>query len=411
MKAIIIGGGIGGIISALVLKHQGIDVELYERAEGNPEIGSAVQFTANVTNIFKRIGLLELVKACGSPVEVRNMREWNTGNIISTNRLGDTIAERELGSPYLVFGRSELLDRLGEQLPDGVAHYGMKCVGVEQDETGVRAIFENGHVATGDVLIGADGIRSTVRRLVFGEVEPVFSGKVAYRGLIPANELPDFDSYKWIANAWPAPGQFLLQNFAGRETINLSLYRNGQKLEDFDTGNKTAVVSTEEVLRFVETWEPSAKEWMSKSADYLRWPLFDIEPLKAWAKGRVALLGDAAHATLPFIGQGAGQGAEDASALGDALAYLSADPVAALKLYEEFRLPRATRVQLESRARSNYMMLKDPFAINQRNLQWREASRAITGYFGNSVDHWILSYDVAREFEAHVAKRADASTA
>ncbi|MFD2249904.1 salicylate hydroxylase [Pseudochelatococcus lubricantis] len=403
MKAIIIGGGIGGIISALTLRYHGMDVELYERAEGNPEIGSAVQFTANVTNIFKRIGLLDLVKACGSPVEVRNMREWNTGNIISTNRLGDTIAERELGSPYLVFGRSELLDRLGEQLPAGLARYGMRCVAVEQDDSGVRAVFENGHVATGDVLIGADGIRSTVRRLVFGEIEPVFSGKVAYRGLIPAEQLPDFESYQWTANAWPAPGQFLLQNFAGRRTINLSLYRNNQRLEDLDTGHRTAVVSMEQVLSFVEGWEPAAREWLSRSADFLRWPLFDIEPLNAWAKGRVALLGDAAHATLPFIGQGAGQGAEDASALGDALAHMPDDPVGALMLYEEFRLPRASRVQLESRARSNYMMLKDPFAINQRNLQWREASKAITGYFGNSVDHWILNYDVARAFQEHVA--------
>ncbi|SMF23098.1 salicylate hydroxylase [Xaviernesmea oryzae] len=403
MKAIIIGGGIGGIISALTLRHHGIEVELYERAEGNPEIGSAVQFTANVTNIFKRLGLLDVVKTCGSPVEVRNMREWNTGNIISTNRLGDTIAERELGSPYLVFGRSELLDELARYIPAGICNYGMKCVNVEQDETGVRATFDDGHVAIGDVLIGADGIRSTVRRLVFGMVEPVFSGKVAYRGLIPREKVADFESHKWIANAWPAPGQFMLQNFAGRNTINLSLYRNNQRLEDFNTGTATAVVPTEEVLEFVKDWEPSAREWLAQSADFLRWPLFDIEPLKEWSKGRVALLGDAAHATLPFIGQGAGQGAEDASALGDALAHLSDDPVAALKLYEAFRLPRATRVQLESRARSNYMMLKDPFAINQRNLQWREASKAITGYFGNSVDHWILSYDVESAFKEQIA--------
>ncbi|MBS7703445.1 FAD-dependent monooxygenase [Chelatococcus asaccharovorans] len=406
MKAIIIGGGIGGIISALTLTHQGIDVELYERADGNPEIGSAVQFTANVTNIFQRIGSLDVVKACGSPVEVRHMREWNTGTIISTNRLGDTIAERELGSPYLVFQRSELLDRLGELLPAGVARYGMRCVNVEQDQDGVRAVFENGHVAQGDVLIGADGIRSTVRRLVFGEVEPVFSGKVAYRGLIPQDELPDFDSYKWTANAWPAPGQFLLQNFAGRACINLSLYRSGQRLEDLDTGHRTAVVSTEEVVAFVKDWEPSAVAWLSKSREFLRWPLFDIEPLKTWTEGRVALLGDAAHATLPFIGQGAGQGAEDASALADALALTPSDPVGALKLYEEFRLPRASRVQLESRARSNYMMLRDPFAINQRNLQWREASKAITGYFGNSVDHWILNYDVSKAFRDHVALKS-----
>lgn len=403
MKAIIIGGGIGGIISALTLRHHGIEVELYERAEGNPEIGSAVQFTANVTNIFKRIGLLDVVKACGSPVEVRHMREWNTGTVISTNRLGDTIAEKELGSPYLVFQRSELLDRLGEELPLGVARYSMKCVDVSQDDNGVRATFEDGHVAQGDVLIGADGIRSTVRRLIFSHVEPVFSGKVAYRGLIPMEELPDFDSHKWVANAWPAPGQFLLQNFAGRTCINLSLYRSGQRLEDLDTGHRTAIVSTEEVLAFVADWEPSAIDWLAKSKEFLRWPLFDIEPLKAWSTGRVTLLGDAAHATLPFIGQGAGQGAEDASALGDALAVMPGDPVGALKLYEEFRLPRASRVQLESRSRSNYMMLRDPFAINQRNLQWREASKAINGYFGNSVDHWILNYDVERAFQQHVA--------
>lgn len=403
MKAIIIGGGIGGIISALTLRHHGIEVELYERAEGNPEIGSAVQFTANVTNIFKRLGLLDVVKNCGSPVEVRNMREWNTGNIISTNRLGDTIAERELGSPYLVFGRSELLDELAEYIPAGICHYGMKCTNVEQDENGVWATFDNGHVARGDVLIGADGIRSTVRRLIFGAIDPVFSGKVAYRGLIPGEKVENFDGHKWIANAWPAPGQFMLQNFAGRNTINLSLYRNNQRLEDFDTGTATAIVSTQEVLDFVKDWEPSARGWLAQSADFLRWPLFDIEPLQEWSRGRVTLLGDAAHATLPFIGQGAGQGAEDASALGDALAHLPDDPVAALKLYEAFRLPRATRVQVESRARSNYMMLKDPFAINQRNLQWREASRAITGYFGNAVDHWILSYDVESAFRDHIA--------
>lgn len=399
MKAIIIGGGIGGIISALVLTNRGFDVALYERAEGNPEIGSAVQFTANITNIFKRLGLLELVKACGAPVAVRNLREWDTGKIISTNRLGDTIAERELGSPYLVFSRSELLDELGAVLPEGVAYYGMKCVSVSQGDKGVEATFEDGTVVKGDILIAADGIRSKIRDQVFGHVEPVFSGKVAYRGLVPMSDLDNAEEIKWIANAWPAPGQFMLQNYSGRNTVNLSLYRGNQKLEDLDTGSRVATVSTEHVLKFIEDWEEAPRAWLAKSKDFLRWPLFDIEPQADWVKGRIALLGDAAHATLPFIGQGAGQGAEDASGLGDALSRFPDDPVKALKLYEAFRRPRANKVQLESRARSNYMMLRDPFAINQRNLQWREASKAITGYFGNAVDHSIIGYDVAKTFE------------
>lgn len=411
MKVIIIGAGIGGIVSALTLRYHGIEVELYERAEGNPEIASAVQFTTNVTNIFKRIGLMHVIKACGAPVSVRNMREWDTGSIISTNRLSETIAEKEIDSPYLVFQRSELLDRLGESLPAGVISYGMQCIGVEQDENGVRAIFKNGHVATGDVLIGADGIRSTVRRLVFGNIEPIFTGKVTYRGLIPASELPDFDSYKWIANGWYGPGQYLLQNFSGRECINLSLYRSGQKLEDFDTGHRTASVPTEQVVAFAKGWDQAALNLLSKPADFLRWPLFDIEPQKHWVTGRIALLGDAAHATLPTIGQGAGQGAEDASVLADALALMQENPVKALQIYEEFRLPRATRVQTEARARSNYSMLRDPFAINQRNLQWKEASKAIAGYFGNAVDHWILNYDVEREFKTYLAKETAIPTA
>jgi salicylate hydroxylase len=177
LKIIIIGGGIGGTAAALALLRASFDVRVYEQVPAKTEVGAGIQLSPNATRLLQRYGLGEALKLRGVRPDAIEVRRWQDGATLSLEPLGDTI-EQSYGAPYYHIHRADLLSVLSSALPAGVLQTGRRCMGATQTDGGVRATFEDGSHVEGDVLVGADGIHSTVRRVLFGEERPRFSGNI-----------------------------------------------------------------------------------------------------------------------------------------------------------------------------------------------------------------------------------------
>jgi len=188
VRVIVVGAGIGGLTAALTLRRAGIDVQVFEQATELREVGAGIQISPNGTRILHRLGLAEtLRKVAVRPVAVE-VHRWDDGRVLTRQLLAD-VCERNFGAPYYHLHRADLLDVLAEALPTSALHLDHRCVGLIQHADKVELKFHNGLTADGDVVVGADGIHSTVRELILGPESPHFSGHVAYRGLVPAERL------------------------------------------------------------------------------------------------------------------------------------------------------------------------------------------------------------------------------
>jgi salicylate hydroxylase len=185
IRIVVIGAGIGGLAAALTLGRAGFEVQVFEQAAQLREVGAGVQISPNATRILHRLGLEEPMRRFGVRPRASVVRRWDDGRVITHQPLADT-CEHNFGAPYYHFHRAELLDLLSGVVPDGVLQLDHRCVSLTQRDDRVEVRFHNGATAEADVVVGADGIHSTVREVILGKDQPHFSGHVAYRGLVPA---------------------------------------------------------------------------------------------------------------------------------------------------------------------------------------------------------------------------------
>ena len=348
MKAVITGGGIGGLTAALCLLHSGWDVEIFEAAPALGDVGAGIQISPNAMKVFEALGLADALAEAGFRPDGIELRMGVSGRRLIRAPLGDTATKR-WGSPYLHLHRADLIGVLKAALevraPDCL-RLGQSVTGYEQDSRSASAVLDGGQRATGDVVIGADGIHSAIRAQMIGADKPVFTGNVAWRAVVPVERLG--------ADA-PAP---LATAFMGRGKHAVTYLLRGGTLanlvavverDDWTGESWSEQGRKEEALEDFADWHPSVTQMISKADSLYRWALFDRAPLATWIAGRVAMLGDAAHPMLPFMAQGAAMAIEDAWALGAKLAGAS-DVPAALTAYEQLRRARATDVQMSSRA-------------------------------------------------------------
>ncbi|MCS6802634.1 MAG: FAD-dependent monooxygenase [Chloroflexota bacterium] len=350
MTILIIGAGIGGLSAALALLQRGIAAEVYEEASELGDVGAGLSIQPNARRVLASLGLIEdladdVVAANGAA-----RRDYWTGEILSLNRYEQADWRTSENGVWFVH-RADLHRALVtgiRRLAPGAIHLDHQLVGLTQDDTGVEAHFANGRTVRGTALVGADGLRSATRAALFGPERPRFSGIVAWRGLVPMERLPPGlispDSCRWIGPTtrilcYPVRRRTLL-NFvaaAANQTWQVESWKVHSELS--------------ELLAAFEGADPTIHEIVSQTPPELlyKWALFDRDPLPTWTVGRVTLLGDAAHPMLPFLGQGAGIAMEDAIVLARCLE-AEQDVAAALARYERVRKPRATTVQLESRA-------------------------------------------------------------
>jgi salicylate hydroxylase len=388
-RVAIIGGGIGGLTAANALRQRGMDVVVHEAAPELREIGAGVALGPNAMRVLRALGLEDAVRGVEGRTESRATFNGKTGRVISrTSRLQEAAL---FGIQSATVHRADLLSVLAAPLPGDVVRLGARCTTVDSDSAMAIARFADGSEATADIVIGADGIHSAVRASLFGPDAPRFTGKICYRSVVPAAALPGVrpESY---GGQWLGPhGTIVLYPLRGDELINVVCHYDD---ENYRHESWVAECEGAEVLERYAGWDESLLRIFSAAEVWYKWALYDRDPIPRWTRGRVSLLGDAAHPMLPYLGQGACQALEDGCVLAAALAAAPDDPVAALAMYERARRPRASQVVLAARERGGSNHLVSPLAAWRRDL-----GIAIRRRLGHDPDGrgdgWIPAYDAS----------------
>ena len=345
LKVLIAGAGLGGLVAALACLRRGIDVEVYEQAPELKEVGAGVQISANGTGVLFALGLEAGVREWGVHAVDKEIRLWNSGQTWSLfNSLRPKTGGERYKYPMFMLHRGDLHAMLVNAVrahKDDAIHLSKRVSGFDQARSQVKLRFEDGGEATGDVLIGADGLHSVVRKQLFGAADAKFTGQVAWRGLVPIERLPA-DQRRLVGTNWVGPKAHVtcypvhagkLFNFVGQVDRT-----------DWQVESWTAQGSKEECFADFPGWHPHVLSMIEHSGTLFKWGLFLREPLSRWTDGRVTLLGDACHAMLPYLGQGANSAMEDGYVLARCLQQWGDEPEAALKRYEAARRERTTRM-------------------------------------------------------------------
>jgi salicylate hydroxylase len=389
LSVAIIGGGIGGMAAALSLLRAGADVHVYERARTLSEVGAGIQVSPNASRILHGLGLARALSNMGVKSLAIHQRRWDDGRTLLVSPLGEAV-EAAFGFPHYQMHRADLLNTLTCALPAERLHIGHHFTALVDHGDHVEATFENGMHISVDALVGADGIHSTVRHALFGPEKPHFTGCVAYRGLVPADRLTHLD-LEVTTQVWMGPGKHFVHYYVqNRRLVNFVA-----AIEQ-DTWTRESWTDRGEVADWLaahEGWHPQVRGIIGVADETFIWALFDRKPMKHWAAGRVTLLGDACHAMLPFMAQGAAQAIEDGAALAACLSQTAArDVPKALRRYEALRLPRASRVQGLSEVNKTRFHLPDGPAQQARDA---EMARGTTDWSLKAVA-WLYGYDAGR---------------
>ncbi len=364
---LIAGGGIAGLAAALGLARQGRAVRLFEQAQAFEEVGAGLQMSPNGVRALRALGAWEAVEtSCVIPSEI-HMRDGMTGALLQRIRLGKTFEDR-FGAPYRVCHRADLLAGLVTAARRNFSielNTGKRVTGVEDTGAAARLGFADGSTAQGAAVVAADGIRSALRAAVTGEVSPAPRGVILYRGLIALQRVPPEIEADCVT-LWLCPhGHVVHYPVSNWRNFNIVAAVDGTL---GDEGWKSPAHAGELARRFPGVVDELAS-LLAAPPSWLRWPGADLPALPRWSQGRVALLGDAAHATLPFLAQGAVMALEDAAVLARETAG-DLDLAGGFARYAQQRAPRTTRIQEQSRAMARIYHASGPVAV-ARNLALR----------------------------------------
>ena len=381
MRAIVVGAGIGGLAATLSLRRAGCEVTLVEQTPRFTEIGAGIQLAPNATRVLRALDLLDPVAAQAARPAHLSFRTWSDGAEICRYVIGRE-AEKEYGAPYLQVHRADLHQALATAVPSESVRLNTAVVAIDQDDKGAHVTTASGERLEADLVVAADGVRSAARQWLFGADEAVFSHTAAYRALLPADqvadlELPDF-------GLWLGPGRHFVHYWVRRgQLLNVVAVVGAEMAQE----SWTAQAEPGEQLREFGGWEPRVLSILERAGQVFRYGIYTRAPLARWNLGRVTLLGDSAHAMVPFQAQGAAQAIVDAAVLGDALAGTApAEVPDALDRYARRRLSAATSVQASSaRAGEDYHLPDGPEA-QARNA--RLVAYAAENRFGPHSTAW-----------------------
>lgn len=342
-EAVIVGGGIGGLATALALTRGGRSVRLLEQADSFGEVGAGLQLGPNATRVLAGWGLLDRVRDAGVEPGRLVFRDALTDEELTDLDLGAGFRER-YGAPYVVVHRSDLHTILLEACREaGVAlETGRAVTAVENTDDTAFTRLADGAVLESDVVVAADGLHSTLRERIVGD-EPLDSGYVAYRGTLP---LPEDQEPTNEVVAWIGPGcHFVRYPLRQGNMLNfVAVFRSPA----FDRGEAEWGHPAELDTAFADCCD-TVRSAMAHLGRDRWWPMADREPAGNWVDGRTVLVGDAAHPMLQYLAQGACQALEDADALAEACATTGREWGKALAAFSERRVPRTARVQSTAR--------------------------------------------------------------
>ncbi len=379
LRAAVVGGGIGELAAACSLRRRGIEVTVFEQAETLGEIGAGLTIFPNSLRQLERMGLGEALAAVGAKIGDGSQYYRADGTVVGSITTTDSSGWNGVYGMH----RADLLNVLAASLPSGAIRTGHRCAEFEQDTVAARLKFANGETAEADIVIAADGIHSVLQKHVVEPQPPEYSGVRAYRGLISREKLPGWPER--VHQVWMGDGKhFMAYPVRSGRLLN---YVGFVPTKDATTESWSALGNRDELAASFDGWDPRVVRLLEAVETCFWWGLYDRRPLESWTNGRLVLLGDAAHAMLPHIGQGANQAIEDGVALSVLLE--ERDPAEVpdiVKQYEKMRRVRTDVVQAE--ARKNGLR----FDSKYESLEQRDREIANSQAFRQS----LFDYDVEK---------------
>ncbi|MCW8379695.1 FAD-dependent monooxygenase [Streptomyces justiciae] len=394
VRVAVVGGGIGGMAAAAFLRRAGVSAEVFEQARELREAGAGLVLAPNAARLVRRLDTAVALEDVGVALQRGSeFRRWADGTELFSLELGE-VSRRRYGEDTWTLHRSDLLKVLRSALPADRVHLGRRCVGFVQDPTGAVVEFEDGSTVRADVVIAADGVHSVLREHAALPTEPRASGVCAWRALVAADAAPE-PARRPVQTVWLGPGRHLVHYpVSSGRLVNIVAF---SPVRAGDVESWSVEGRVEDFAAEFAGWDPRLKALITAAEQVGRWSVLDRAPLSAMVRGRLVLLGDAAHPMLPFFAQGAGQAIEDAAVLAACMAGRGADVDGALAVYERLRLPRATLVQGASRSRLAVNHLPDGPQQRARDRAFAEGDPL------KPVD-WLFSYDAEQVAAVSLAR-------
>ncbi|UWE17971.1 FAD-dependent monooxygenase [Herbaspirillum huttiense] len=345
----VLGAGIGGLTAAIALQRAGHEVVVYEQSRQFLRVGADINLTPNAVRALDGLGIGEAVRRTAARPTHRISRTWNSGEETSRLTMGDT-AEQKYGAPQLTIHRADLLAALAGVFPLEQVRFAKRAEAIRVEGDGIDLHFTDGSTDRVDVLIGGDGIHSAVRTAMFGAESPRFTGVVAFRAVVPAAKVAGVPNLQAFTKWWGPNPESQIVTFPLNRGEDIFIFATTAQ-ESWHLESWTTPGNVQELRDSYAGFHPDAMALLDACDEVLKTALYERDPLPAWARGNMALLGDACHPMMPFMAQGAGMAIEDAVVLARCLATVSAleDVAAALHRYEQLRMERASTIQIGSR--------------------------------------------------------------
>jgi len=397
MKAnvIIVGGGIGGLSTALCLARYNISSVILEQASEITEVGAGIQLSPNCSRVLHKLGLEKALSEKGLKPEFIKIRSWQSGIILESTALGFQI-QSLCGFPYYHIHRADLIGLLLDAVlaeplitlhrDECVESYSETPFSEETANNKSESVSVQTQKAVykGDIVIGADGLHSVIRRQLFGIEKPSFTGNVAWRFMVPADRLANKPELS--AQAWWGPGKHMVQYYVkGGKFINCVAVIEKQ-LTELESWHQRG--DAKELKSAFSYWHDDIQQLIDNMDEQscFKTALYDREPLNNWSQGRVTLLGDACHPTLPTLAQGAAMAIEDAATIAYCLDSASEKPEKALVQYQSLRMKRTAKLQQWARRNVNIFHLEGPAAwIRDRSMVFRPANKILGEVYAYNV--------------------------
>jgi salicylate hydroxylase len=382
----IVGGGLAGLAAAHALKAFGMKAEIFEAASALGEIGAAVNTSPQAVKALQAIGVGEKIAAVAHLSRGIYTRNMQTGEFLEFNDRYKA-AER-YGAPYYTFHRADLLEALASGLDQSAIHLGHRLTGLEERSDRIVLAFANGAQVKAEFVIGADGVRSLIRQALYGDDNPTYTGQMVWRALLNGSDVPPEVLEPTGHTQWVGPScHFIAYYIRGGKLVNIVTQQDTDKWVEEGWSTRG---DPDEMRSSFPNPEPRLKKLLGLVTECSKWGLFTRPLTQNWGRGRIQLIGDAAHAMLPNAGQGACQAFEDAYILAR---WLDAcrDPVEAFANFRRIRIPRVHGVQRLSLSNAQFKHMRDSAAQ-------KEAITSGKGSVHGSSD-WVWGYDPMSEWQ------------